>query len=160
MQHLLDTVTIVRHFSGVGKVGEKARGVLNDSGNLFIISVISLMEVMYLSRSFICKFNLPSFRQGFGRNPETRWHGFRLGTCRNDERRSGFRPGACRNDERRSGFRPKPCRNDGEVGLHTEHGQIFLLFLTENLTISRGFSVNHSTFEPSTLNLRTLDNIV
>lgn len=49
MQYLLDTVTIVRHFSGVGKVGEKARGVLNDSGNLFIISVISLMEIMYLS---------------------------------------------------------------------------------------------------------------
>jgi len=49
MQYLLDTVTIVRHFSGVGKIGKKARGVLNDSGNVFIISVISLMEIMYLS---------------------------------------------------------------------------------------------------------------
>ena len=49
MQYLLDTVTVVRHFSGSGKIGKKARKILADSGNQFIISVVSLMEIMYLS---------------------------------------------------------------------------------------------------------------
>jgi len=49
MQYLLDTVTIVRHFSAGGKIGKKAREILADSRNQFIISVVSLMEIMYLS---------------------------------------------------------------------------------------------------------------
>lgn len=49
MQYLLDTVTVVRHFSEVGKIGKKARDILNNLENQFIISVISLMEIMYLS---------------------------------------------------------------------------------------------------------------
>ena len=49
MQYLLDTVTNVRHFSAMGKIGEKAREILNSSENSFLISVISLMEIMYLS---------------------------------------------------------------------------------------------------------------
>jgi len=49
MQYLLDTVTIIRHFSAMGRIGEKAREILNSSENSFIISVISLMEIMYLS---------------------------------------------------------------------------------------------------------------
>ena len=49
MEYLLDTVTVVRHFSEVGKIGKKARDILNNLENQFIISVISLMEIMYLS---------------------------------------------------------------------------------------------------------------
>ena len=52
MDYLADTVTIVRHFTDSGKIGKKARDILNrieaDQGTL-VISVISLMEIMYLS---------------------------------------------------------------------------------------------------------------
>jgi PIN domain nuclease of toxin-antitoxin system len=52
MQYLLDTVTIVRHFTGQGKIGLQAGHILNNiekRDNLLVISVISLMEIMYLS---------------------------------------------------------------------------------------------------------------
>ena len=49
MQYLLDTVSIVRHFTDTGNIGKKAREILNQFDNHFIISVISLMEIMYLS---------------------------------------------------------------------------------------------------------------
>ncbi len=49
MQYLLDTVTIVRHFSAMGKIGKEAHKVLNSPESSFIISVISLMEIMYLA---------------------------------------------------------------------------------------------------------------
>lgn len=49
MQYLLDTVTIVRHFCDEGKIGKAARDVLDNAENQFVISVISLMEIMYLS---------------------------------------------------------------------------------------------------------------
>ena len=49
MQFLLDTVTIVRHFTEIGKLGKKAEKELNNIENKFFISVISLMEILYLS---------------------------------------------------------------------------------------------------------------
>lgn len=54
MKYLLDTVAIVRHFSGKGKIGNEAASLLaaieeEKNEDEFIISVISLMEVMYLS---------------------------------------------------------------------------------------------------------------
>ncbi len=52
MIFLLDTVTIIRHFSNSGKIGKKALEILNSvekSDTEFAISVISLMEIMYLS---------------------------------------------------------------------------------------------------------------
>jgi len=49
MQYLLDTVTIVRHFAETGKLGRKAQEILNSTENTYVISVISLMEVLYLS---------------------------------------------------------------------------------------------------------------
>jgi predicted nucleic acid-binding protein len=52
MQYLLDTVTIVRHFSGKGKIGRQAAHILDtieERNDLLIISVISLMEILYLS---------------------------------------------------------------------------------------------------------------
>lgn len=49
MQYLLDTVTIVRHFTETGKLGKKAREILKDTENTFVISVVSLIEILYLS---------------------------------------------------------------------------------------------------------------
>lgn len=49
MQYLLDTVTVVRHFSAMGKIGNEARKILSSPESSFIISVISLMEIMYLA---------------------------------------------------------------------------------------------------------------
>ncbi|MEO8150160.1 MAG: PIN domain-containing protein [Bacteroidia bacterium] len=52
MNFLLDTNIIIRHFSGLGKIGAKAKTViiqaeLNEHN--LIVSVISLMEIMYLA---------------------------------------------------------------------------------------------------------------
>ena len=52
MQYLLDTVTIVRHFSGKGRIGRQAAHILDtieERNDLLIISVISLMKILYLS---------------------------------------------------------------------------------------------------------------
>jgi PIN domain nuclease of toxin-antitoxin system len=51
MRYLLDTVAIVRHFTGKGKIGGKAAAILEatDSDDDFVVSVISLMEIMYLA---------------------------------------------------------------------------------------------------------------
>ncbi len=58
MQYLLDTVTVIRHFSDSGKIGKKAKKILNSSQNLFFISVISLMEILYLSEKRRININL------------------------------------------------------------------------------------------------------
>lgn len=50
--YLLDTVALVRHFSGSGTLGKKASGILNaidQSEDVLAISVVSLMEVLYLA---------------------------------------------------------------------------------------------------------------
>ncbi len=52
MQYLLDTVALVRHFTGKGKIGQEASRILStieDSDDSFVASVVSLMEVMYLA---------------------------------------------------------------------------------------------------------------
>jgi PIN domain nuclease of toxin-antitoxin system len=49
MQYLLDTVTLIRHLTELGKLGKKAQAVLNSTENTYVISVISLMEILYLS---------------------------------------------------------------------------------------------------------------
>ncbi len=49
---LLDTVAVVRHFSGVGRIGRTAAGVLDSieaGDDLMLISAVSLMEILYLS---------------------------------------------------------------------------------------------------------------
>lgn len=48
MIYLLDTVAIVRHFSGSGKIGRTAKKIFDtfeNSTDKFAISVISLMEI-------------------------------------------------------------------------------------------------------------------
>lgn len=50
--YLLDTVAVIRHFTGSGEIGRNAKLVFDNfinSTDEFSISVISLMEIMYLS---------------------------------------------------------------------------------------------------------------
>jgi hypothetical protein len=47
MQYLLDTVTLIRHFTGTGKIGHVAAQILNsveDCEHLLVISVVSLKD--------------------------------------------------------------------------------------------------------------------
>ncbi|MDM8543305.1 PIN domain-containing protein [Desulfococcaceae bacterium HSG9] len=63
MRYLLGTVALVRHFTGKGKIGERASHILdnieyNENRDEFVISVISLMEVMYLAEKNRIEINL------------------------------------------------------------------------------------------------------
>ncbi len=61
MQYLLDTVTIVRHFTGRGRIGRTAAHILDtieERDDLLLISVISLMEIMYLAERNRITINL------------------------------------------------------------------------------------------------------
>jgi len=61
MRYLLDTVVLIRHFVGKGKIGSKASYVLEhiyNSDDSLLVSVISLMEVMYLSEKNRIDINL------------------------------------------------------------------------------------------------------
>lgn len=52
MDYLADTVTVIRHFAKVGKIGKKAKIVLQEvplGRHRIYISVLSLVEIMYLS---------------------------------------------------------------------------------------------------------------
>jgi len=51
MEYLADTVTIIRHLTDSGKIGKGARDILGrveSNQDTLLISVISLMEIMYL----------------------------------------------------------------------------------------------------------------
>ncbi len=61
MKYLADTVTIIRHFAKHGKIGKKAKVILDGAEkgrHLILISVISLVEIMYLSERMRIKINL------------------------------------------------------------------------------------------------------
>lgn len=61
MEYLADTVTIIRHFSKVGKIGGRAKAILKDAEqgvHIIHISVISIVEIMYLSQKNRIKINL------------------------------------------------------------------------------------------------------
>ncbi len=61
MNYLLDTVALVRHFTGNGTIGQKALGILNNienSSDILFISIVSLMEVMYLAEKKRIGINL------------------------------------------------------------------------------------------------------
>jgi PIN domain nuclease of toxin-antitoxin system len=52
MKYLLDTNTIIRYFAQIGEIGKSARKILTEAENNeheLIISVISLMEIMFLA---------------------------------------------------------------------------------------------------------------
>ena len=63
MNYLLDTVTIIRHFSGHGRIGRRAKAIIAEAEagkHLLIISVISLFEIMYLAEKNRIKISLPN----------------------------------------------------------------------------------------------------
>jgi PIN domain nuclease of toxin-antitoxin system len=61
VNYLMDTVTITRHFSKLGKVGGKAKRIIKEAEegkhHLFI-SVVSLFEIMYLAERNRIKISL------------------------------------------------------------------------------------------------------
>lgn len=61
MEYVADTVTIIRHFANTGRIGKKAKIILEDTEkgeHHVFISVISLMEIMYLSQKHRIKISL------------------------------------------------------------------------------------------------------
>ncbi len=61
MRYLLDTVAVVRHFSERGRIGREAFYILDaieEQNNLFSVSVVSLMEIMYLAEKNRIAINL------------------------------------------------------------------------------------------------------
>ncbi|MCP3961649.1 MAG: type II toxin-antitoxin system VapC family toxin [bacterium] len=49
---LLDTVAVVRHLSGAGRIGREAARILDtveEGSDLLLVSAVSLMEILYLS---------------------------------------------------------------------------------------------------------------
>lgn len=64
MEYVVDTVGIIRYVSSSGRIGKKALKVLEnaDLGNTNLaISVVSLMEIMYLSNNKRIHFTLQDF---------------------------------------------------------------------------------------------------
>ncbi|HTJ48026.1 MAG TPA: PIN domain-containing protein [Cyclobacteriaceae bacterium] len=63
MNYLADTVTLVRHFSGVGKIALTAKTILKEAEegkHQIFISIVSLFEVMYLAERKRIKISLKS----------------------------------------------------------------------------------------------------
>ena len=54
----MDTVTVVRHLTDTGHIGTKTIEILNEFDNHFLISVVSLMEILYLSEKHRIEINL------------------------------------------------------------------------------------------------------
>ena len=52
MEYLADTVTIIRHFSGAGRIGRQAKSILEGvkkGEHHMFLSTVSLVEILYLS---------------------------------------------------------------------------------------------------------------
>ncbi|MEA2042465.1 MAG: PIN domain-containing protein [Bacteroidota bacterium] len=61
MKYLLDTNAIIRHFAGFNKIGKSAKIIIEKGENnehKLYISIISLMEVMYLAEKQRIPINL------------------------------------------------------------------------------------------------------
>jgi PIN domain nuclease of toxin-antitoxin system len=61
MDYLLDTVAIIRHFSGHGRIGRKAKTIIGEAEqgkHTLLISVVSLFEIMYLAEKNRIKISL------------------------------------------------------------------------------------------------------
>jgi len=61
MDYLADTVTIIRHFSKLGRIGRKVRSILEgveEGEHHLFLSTISLVEILYLSEKKRIMVNL------------------------------------------------------------------------------------------------------
>ena len=66
MQYIADTVAIIRHFASVGKIGKAAKSILLDADNgknKILISIISMVEILYLSERNRIPLNLEEARR-------------------------------------------------------------------------------------------------
>ncbi len=66
MEFLADTVTIVRHFSRTGRIGEKAKLLLQsaDRGeNKIAVSIMTVTEILYLSERQKIPLNIAQFTE-------------------------------------------------------------------------------------------------
>ena len=65
MQYLADTVAIIRHFASVGKIGKVAKLILQEADkgkNTIFISIISIVEILYLSERNKIPLNFEDMR--------------------------------------------------------------------------------------------------
>jgi len=61
MDYFADTVTVIRHFSGAGRIGRKARSILEgveEGEHHLFLSTVSLVEILYLSEKKRIMINL------------------------------------------------------------------------------------------------------
>ncbi|MBI5207315.1 MAG: hypothetical protein HY934_05925, partial [Candidatus Firestonebacteria bacterium] len=61
MEYLADTVTIVRHFAKTGQISKNAKSIIEEvekGKHHIFISVISLVEIMYLSQKMRINIDL------------------------------------------------------------------------------------------------------
>ena len=61
MDYLADTVTIIRHFSGTGRIGRNAKTILEgieEGDHHLFLSTVSLVEILYLSEKKRIMINL------------------------------------------------------------------------------------------------------
>ena len=61
MQYLLDTNAVIRHFANFGKIGKTAKDIIQKGENYeheLFISIISLMEIMFLAEKKRIPINL------------------------------------------------------------------------------------------------------
>jgi len=71
MEYLADTVTVIRHFSKTGKLGSKARVALEETEkgrHHIFISVVSLVEIMYLAQKLRIGINLTETLELIGKS--------------------------------------------------------------------------------------------
>jgi len=66
VQYLADTVAIIRHFASVGKIGKAEKSILQDADNgtnKILISIISMVDILYLSERNRVPLNLEEMRR-------------------------------------------------------------------------------------------------
>lgn len=66
MEYLADTVAIIRHFAKTGAIGKKAKQILKDADagkNTIYISIISIVEIMYLAERNKIPINLEEVKK-------------------------------------------------------------------------------------------------
>ena len=66
MEYLADTVALVRHLAKIGKIGKQAKKLLKEADNgksIIYISIISLVEIMYLAEKERIKIELEDVKK-------------------------------------------------------------------------------------------------
>ncbi len=66
MEYLADTVVIIRHLSKRGKIGKRAKEVLNnvkEGSDALLMSIISFVEILYLSEKNRININFDDLKQ-------------------------------------------------------------------------------------------------